>query len=421
MVAATCPYCNTQLAEPVPGLCPRCGEPLRAAAAFSANPPGPTAHSSGQSGTGRSNRVVAGIVLGVMGVMFLVALAFALWTKDAREKRHLKVSREAIATPSNPLDLPGLGYLPPETNVVAALRPADLLEDSQGKALLAAPRPALLELVLSAAEKWTGSKAENIDHLVAGATLTAEAIPPVTVVLQTRRPYDPAVIAEALRSKATTYQGRPLFRFSFDPAGQGYLLCASERVMVMILRVVEGVKIEDLDNIPRRPWDGAEALPRPLREALGRIDKDALAWVAGELPEKTPLDALLALTGGKRPEMLALLQSFGVGLVPEEKTLRLSGALRGRSQQATVNLRVLVDEWSFPGAQIVVHGPPSFAALAVQHVTVTPFAPGISAAAVEAALAKELPRGAEAFWVSLQMRVPVEKLREWSERSGLPF
>src|SRR5262245_43055926 len=111
----TCPYCNSPLAELTPGprpLCPRCGEPLPAAlsappADVEASPPIP-GRGDVLGATGRSNRAVAGILLGVMAVFAILGLGYALWTQGFREKNHPPSDDGALATPVNPVALPGL-------------------------------------------------------------------------------------------------------------------------------------------------------------------------------------------------------------------------------------------------------------------------------------------------------------------------
>lgn len=385
---ATCPYCNSQLTELTAGprpLCPRCGEPLPGtgpSGASSASVPPSPGRGAVPSATGHSNRAVAGIILAVMGAFFLVGLGYALWTQSFREKNHPKFDGGALATSTKPFELPGLGYLPADTNLVAAVRPADLLDEGLGKRLLASPRPRFVELALSNVEKWTGTTAANIDHLVVGASIVRpDRIPSLTLVVQTRLPYHPATIAKALGSKAVTHQDRPLFRFSFDPAGQGALWCMNERVMVLVVRVIEAVKIEDLDTIPHKPYDGASGLPAPVREVIARMDKDSLAWVAGHVGDPAGVENILGLLQKGKVPFLAKAQSFGVWLVPEEKTLRLSGALRGRDEEARSEVAALL-KGTMPGVEMKMTEP----------TATTP--------------------AAEQLWVQFQMRVPPQTVRE---------
>jgi hypothetical protein len=282
-----------------------------------------------------------------------------------------------------------LGHLPKDTNFVVALRPADLLDEKLGQRLLAVPRPRLIDLALQNVEKWTGQPASNIDHVVVGTSLARpDRIPPLTVVVQTRRTYHPAIIAKALGSKAITHQERPLFRFHFEPAGDGYLWCLNNRVMVLVVRLIEAVKLEDLDTIAREPYDGASGLAEPMRDVIGRLDKQSLAWAAGDIAEPGLVEIMLGLLEkGRGPlPFLAQTRSFGVALVPEDKALRVSGALRGRNDNANAQLAALLKNVAIPGVEMRVTAP-------------TADAPAT-----------------DKGWLLFQMRAPVEKIREWLQR-----
>src|SRR5262245_18815594 len=391
----TCPYCNSPLAELKPSprpLCPRCGEPLPGGtgAPVDADPAPPIPGRGDVPGaTGSSNRAVAAILLGVMGLFAIIGLVFALWTQSFREKNHPPSDDGALASPVNPVALPGLGHLPKDTNLIVALRPADLLDETLGQRLLAPPRPRLIDLALHNVEKWTGQPASNIDHLVVGASLAhADRIPPFTVVVQTRRPYHPAIIAKALGSKAITHQERPLFRFHFEAAGDGYLWCLNNRVMVLVVRLIEAVKLEDLDTIPREPYDGASGLAASVRDAIGRLDKQSLAWAAGDIAEPGLVENVLGVLEKVRTPLplRAPARSFALGLVPEERALRVSGALRGRDDNANAQLAALLKSATIPGVDIRVTTPTAEAPAADQR------------------------------WLLFQMRAPVEKVRELLQR-----
>ncbi len=61
---------------------------------------------------------------------------------------------------------------------------AELLRDSDGKKLLAEPRPAVLNLLVAAVHKWTSLKSEDLDQIVAGTELK-DSLPQLTVVVTT--------------------------------------------------------------------------------------------------------------------------------------------------------------------------------------------------------------------------------------------
>src|SRR5207302_2196471 len=120
----------------------------------------------------------------------------------------------------SPGALAGLGFLPPDVNVVAGVHVAELLKDPAGKKLLEAPRAPLLDLLLGAVEKWTRLTPEQVASIALG-TQIKDKIPQLTVVVETRLPYDPDELARALRPIVPTLQrGKPLFRFTLAP-GEG--------------------------------------------------------------------------------------------------------------------------------------------------------------------------------------------------------
>src|SRR5262245_33039836 len=133
MSLVTCPYCNSQTAPPsalVHGqrlVCGRCGEsfvfrgseetpvPVSPAPAVAVAPPPVVL------GRRWSNRAVAIVVLGGMGLAACAALAFALATIDFRRSNDTQ-GQEPSATEVKivaPKHLPALGYVPKEATVVA--------------------------------------------------------------------------------------------------------------------------------------------------------------------------------------------------------------------------------------------------------------------------------------------------------------
>src|SRR5262249_27602120 len=210
-------------------------------------------------------------------------------TWRSRDERHPHLSQEPVITEPNPPELPGLGYLPRDVNIIAALRPADLLESPVGKKLLEEPRPFVFDAAMAFVEKWTGIKSDNIDHLVAAIALKPKEIGPLILVVQTRRPYHPDALSESLKAKWTFRHDLPLFKFHYD-SGQGYLWCVNPRALVVVLPLVGGLREDDLDNIPSKPWEASERMA--LRGVLNRMAKDSQAWFAAYLLDPALLDGL---------------------------------------------------------------------------------------------------------------------------------
>lgn len=327
MDAISCPYCNSVLSPAeVPRLdgkarCPRCGEPLPAnltagatlqPAHYSAAPP------KYQPWTNR------GIGLSIVGGMVLLALAglvFALLTVDARRKNDYRVRKNPNPPPSvqAPGELAGLGFLPPEVNCVAAVQVSELLKDPQGKKLLEAPRPAFVNLILGAVEKWSRLKLADVDQIVVGTEIK-DKLPQLTVVVRTRNAYDPAALAKALAPlEPTQHRGKTLFRFAAQP-GQGMLWCPEPRTFVLLIRL-DALKLADLDAIPLVPRTGADAVPSAIKTIVDqRVSKQSLIWAAGEFGQAGAFKDLLAFTPVSPDwvNFLARINGFGASLVSQE-------------------------------------------------------------------------------------------------------
>jgi hypothetical protein len=340
-----CPYCNAPvpLDASVEGdrlHCPRCGETIpgqwsgpatansipHLAATYEADASAPPARSG-------SNRKLAGIILGIMLGMAVVGLIFALSTWKAREGRHPR-PLAPLYSPQRyaPAELPGLGFLPVDTNVAAGIHLADILRDKLGARLLEPPLPGPLAQALAVVETRTGLKLDAIDHVVFGTALKDE-VPQLTIVVQTRVPYTGDELRRLYPQKPIPQHKQPMFRIKLEPAGGGYVWCADPRTLVMILRP-DAAKIEDMDRIPATPRKGDEGLPGPLREALEKRLRGSVLWIAGDLEDTRFFDALAAFTR-LPPKQLGLVKSvrsFGVGMLLQED-LTLIGALNTRDNK----------------------------------------------------------------------------------------
>jgi hypothetical protein len=176
-----------------------------------------------------------------------------------------------------------------------------------------------VELVLGTVEKWTGLKAEDLEHVVVG-TEVSNRLPQLTVVAQTRRPYDNASLASALHpSKPTLQRGKPLYRFGLHP-GEGMLWCPEPRTLVLLFRL-DALKTEDLEAIPLAPRAGAALPPRALREVLAgqRVDKQSLIWAAGRQEQADIVKELAAFANlpDGAIQFLANIQAFGLSLLSQ--------------------------------------------------------------------------------------------------------
>ena len=392
---STCPYCNAiQPAEVLHQAricCFRCGETF-------ANPLGEGITSATlESGADlpatnppKSNRLVGLAVIGLMVLMALGGLGFALITWNQRQSRHPKSPVELqAARPNVPADLPALGYLPVDCQFVAGVHVAEMLKDPTGSKILEEPLPGLLGTALRAVEKRTGFALADIDHAVFGIASDG-IIPQLTAVVRTRRSYDLQEIARAVQSKPLRHHDRPLFRIQFQPAGGGYLWCADEFTLVMVLRP-DAVKIEDMDRIPATPRKASEGLSESLRELLETRLRNGVLWLAGYVKDPAPIQTLAGLTRLSKSDaaLLTNIKSVALAVVLEED-VTLMGALEGRDAARTAALESHLTKLDFPGSKSrKIIGPPPKST------------------------------GPEARWVSLQVRSDPAGIRKTLEAGNL--
>jgi hypothetical protein len=356
-----CPYCNA----PVPRdvivegsrvRCPRCGEAIPGdwAAPGTTNgtpsPPAPSASIAEFSpGPRRSNRKAAGIILGIMFGMAILGGVFALSTWKLRESRHPK-PLVGLGGPRSyePAELPGLGYLPVDTNVAAGIHVADILRDKLGTKLLESPLPGPLGRALTLVEGRTGVKLETIDHIVLGTTLKDE-VPQLTIVV--RAPYSLDALRRLYPQKPIPQHKQPLFRVKLEPVGGGYVWCADPRTLVVILRP-DAAKIEDMDRIPATPRKGDEGLPEPLRELLEKRLRQSVLWLAGDLNGIPFFDSLNTFVRmpPKELELIKSVRSFCTGMLLQED-LTMIGAVKTRDNQSAREWKDYLEALRWPGVK----------------------------------------------------------------------
>jgi hypothetical protein len=343
--ALACPYCNTLLADSAAPVdepritCPRCGESFPNRQFSGTVPVAERRVEEERTATpAHTNPRVAGYLLAFMGLVALGALAFMLWTKGFRERISLGGKKDQgtlVEERYSPAELPGLGFLPEATSIVAGVHVAELAGDPKAKEAFDSLRTGPLKMAFERLKDWTGLEAEAIDHVVLGLGGGSKAngdngglqLPQLTVVVRTRRPYRPEAIAQAVQpAKPVKYHQRPLYKLPVKPLGQAYLWCVEERTLVLVVRV-DGVKKQDLEAIPPAPRKAALAGPleKVMRE---RLPRDAAFWLAGHMEEPHPLLALAGLWRfAAAADRAATLDAFAVGAVVREDVTVL-GSLR---------------------------------------------------------------------------------------------
>lgn len=351
----TCPFCNAFI-PPMPGLvvgqriaCPRCGEafavshvpaPLAGPSAEpvpdDAPPPKPV----------RANRLVGGIVFGVMLLMAGVGLAFALSTVQMRRDHDRAIPRkqrkpwllgdkptdEELAV--SPARLVGLRYLPSGTGFVAGLHVEELLNGTLGKDLQAKSwKVGPTEISLGSVKEWTGLALEDIEHIVVGVDIRdgdeRDLLPPVHIVVRALRSDGANRMRIALKAtrgrKLKTPDGdeRLVYGFKVRDVPMN-LWVADDRTVVLGL-------FSDLERVPSKPAVDIAHLPRELAETIEkRLAAGTPFWAAGHSADWKNTWMPTVLAQAKDLPLVSRLEqarTFGLWLVPT-RPVKVGGAFR---------------------------------------------------------------------------------------------
>jgi hypothetical protein len=367
-----CPYCNARVGRTEPlGVgtrlsCPRCGE------SFAYRPPEEGANGRAEPAAGPlapdavtpppthrvSNRRLALRVLGVMGLMAVLGLTWALATVGFRRANDHKNRRpDAVVPPGQgsgstaPAELAGLSYLPADVNMLAGFQVREALRLPEGKAFLNQLRKGPFAFVLSAVEKSSGLSWEEIDHVVVGAHLSKK-LPRVTLVVHTAQPYRADAI-KLSRARPTAFRDLPLFHFNIGTnLGGGVLWCPNDRVQVV--RVQAGkIEVNDLNDLPLKPAQGADGLAPPLQSFLRqRLDKGSLVWLVSHLENRDVLSDWLTYTTlpDDAQNLMTQVQTFGVGF-RWDAGITLAGALQTRDEKTVRSIEELFRQAPLEGLQ----------------------------------------------------------------------
>jgi hypothetical protein len=301
-----------------------------------------------------SNREIAGIILGVMGMMAAVGLTFALLTVQQR-RAHDTARGEAQVGPEPsrpvtrapvrvipPAQLAGLGYLPPDTKVVAAIHVAEALQHEEGQDWLRGNGGGRGDSGVAFLENLLGLNLDEVDHVVLGLSFD-DKLRRLTIVIQTRAPYDEATIRKKLQVSQAPIkrQGKTLYLLPVE----GVLWCAEERTLVVVIRL-DGTKSGgDLDEVPLQPRPGTNQLPAEIQSVLKeRMGATAQVWAAGHARD---WDALLARQDNLTREdraALAGVRAFAAPLV-FDNAVRVTVAFQCRDEAAAKALGQRLEQW----------------------------------------------------------------------------
>jgi hypothetical protein len=321
----SCPYCNTTFAPDavLPGRrleCPRCGETFAhrsaddTAEAPAVGPapgrPLPALQPTASPPTRRRTLLWGvGLALG-LGVAGLgIGLYVAKHLETAAPPPPPESSPNAAATP--PTELAGLGYLPADCNLVAAVQPGPMLAYSERRGLparefpsRAGVPPSVLLFVRNA-----GLQVAQIDHLVAGTMLAdgAGEIRLAIVLVLRRPPADEETFLRAMDAKKDP-RGKPRHNVTLD---------LGAKVPLALVRVSPTVWVfgwSDADLAPAEKGGGG--LSPAFRDMIGtRLSPDTSMWVAadtGKWADK-PLVKLAADWAGAK-NVLPLLAKSQAGV-----------------------------------------------------------------------------------------------------------
>jgi hypothetical protein len=284
-------------------------------------------------------------VLAGMAIMGLVSLAFSLYTVSFRRGNDYQdtASETPAVTSRGPRE--PLGYLPANTNLMAAVHVAQILRESSGRELLHLPGAHQGESFLDQFEKWIGLHSEDLEVLAAGLKVDDRLLPRLVLVCQTNRPIESGYLqklehqAQRLERKHKT-----LYRLAGQGSSLGYTLFhAAPNVLIAALNP------EDLDGVPTTPHPGLDHLPEPIQHLLEhRVTPEAHAWIIGHAENwnRTVAGPLLAKWLGETPEQAAGLQSWGISLRFAEAA-HLDAAFHCRDEKSSRTLQVnLKAQWT---------------------------------------------------------------------------
>ncbi len=384
----TCPYCNAvlQVLTPQPPdmmlPCPRCNEPVAASrwgvdASLNSAKSKPTS-----SARPPGIRKTLFIVLGIMFTMALIGLSFALWTTQLRQSRHpwLHTKLDPIAF-RQPLELPGLGYLPTNCAFVAGLHIGEMVEDAKvGRPLLSEPRPVGLDWALRQIYRTTGMKAEDIDHVVVGGRTLSE----FSLVVKARRKISLEKVGDARPKKSYLHRDRATYEFTLQAGAEAIVWQADDQTLVYLVRFPIGPDITSEEylkqmNVKARPIE--EVIPTGLREMIQqRLAKHHFAWLAGDTAGVGIFGPFLAVVGEQHVAALAETKRLALGVTPING-LTILGNLQVGDTKAAGKLVTMLEKAKLPEG-------------ISRKIEVTP---------------PEQPQ----HWVTLQLRGDVAAMGEW--------
>jgi hypothetical protein len=278
--------------------------------------------------------------LAAIGVKTYALLAASAPPQSAPEPPVVVQTPVEVVAPAR---LVGLGYLPPDTQVVVGLHVAELLQQPAGEDWLRHSGGDPWDSGVALLANFLGMKLDDVDHVVLGLTFD-EQPRRLTVVVRTRVPYDEARVRQNLQASGSPAerQGKKLYRLPVE----GMLWCADERTLVMVIRI-DRKKLfqDDLDQVPLHPAPGSNQLPAELQTVLKeRMGPVAQVWAAGHAPDWDVLfEKVPTLTRADR-QALAGVRTFAVPVVFSD-AVQVSAAFQCRDEAAAKALDRRLEQW----------------------------------------------------------------------------
>jgi hypothetical protein len=255
-----------------------------------------------------------------LGVTLAVISTMAILFSGPIRRRNSQQPAELASSPIRSLDatrLEGMRYLPLDTNLVAGVHVAELLQDPRSREFLDGFKIAALHFSPERLESWTGMKREDIEYVLVGLKVEEQLLPRTTIIARSLAPLD----AEALREKlkgVPAADGKP-GRFHFKIVGtalDGEARCIPEERLLII-----GLTRGDLDAVPPQPHEGLTKLAPRLGTLLTqRIDKRARVWAAAQVGdwERTPATWWLNRQPESDRNTLKTVRSFATWILFED-------------------------------------------------------------------------------------------------------
>ena len=301
-----CPYCNSSV--PLPAdlppnqrvICPRCIESFPLTGELRSTLTGNATATAQPIATPSSqNRRSSNRRLGFALIAFMLILAgsIAVILSTTRADRHL----------TNLGELPTLGYLPSDSNVIAAMNLIEADKTPEGQETL--ERLGLgsnLNL-----ENLIGLNRSQIEHVAIGMNVSSSLIPRVVIAVRTRDAYDFDAVRSKLGSKGTKkIEGNREYDLIQPPSL--LLECTLWRPSPQTLVIC--YPENDFQKVPAEPTADTNRFAKPIAELLTfRTDRGTFLWLVAHSDTWEKIGPLKLLPRID-PQILTDLRTIGLGV-----------------------------------------------------------------------------------------------------------